>query len=142
LGNRARVKERRAENQLAILELFRIQDQVAADVVQAHDLARSAAGRMKDAENELRDAVDSATKNFAALGQFKTAPGTKLNILIIRPQEVVAAIQSLAQAYTDYYGAIADYNRGQFQLYRALGHPAQMVDSGQSEVGSGKKEKK
>jgi outer membrane protein TolC len=126
-GNRARVKERRADNQLAILELFRIQDQVAADVVQAHDLVRSAAGRMKDAESELRDAVDSATKNFETLGQFKTAPGTKLNLLIIRPLEVVAAIQSLAQAYTDYYGAIGDYNRAQFQLYRALGHPAQLV---------------
>jgi outer membrane protein TolC len=127
LSNRARINERRADNQLAILELFRIQDQVAADVVQAHELARSAAGRMKDAENELRDAVDSATKNFETLGQFKTAPGTKVNILIVRPQEVVAAIQALAQAYTDYYGAIADYNRAQFQLYRALGHPAQMV---------------
>jgi outer membrane protein TolC len=50
-----------------------------------------------------------------------------VNPLIIRPQEVVAAIQSLAQAYTDYYGAIGDYNRAQFQLYRALGHPAQLV---------------
>jgi outer membrane protein TolC len=126
-GNRARVNERRAENQVAILELFKIQDRVAAEVVQAYELARSAAGRIKDAEAELHDAVESATKNFEALGQFKTAPGTKLNVLIIRPQEVVAAIQALGQAYEDYYGAVADYNRAQFQLYRALGHPSQLV---------------
>jgi hypothetical protein len=54
-------------------------------------------------------------------------------ILVIRPQEVVAAIQSLVLAYNDYFGAVADYNRAQFRLYRALGHPAQMLtgqDSG------------
>ena len=46
---------------------------------------------------------------------------------MIRPQEVGAAIGALAQAYVDYYGAVADYNRAQFRLYHALGHPAQMV---------------
>ena len=40
---------------------------------------------------------------------------------------MVAAIQALAQAYDDYYAAVADYNRAQFQLYRAMGRPAQMV---------------
>jgi hypothetical protein len=37
----------------------------------------------------------------------------------------VASLQGLAQAYADYYGAIADYDRAQFRLYHALGHPAQ-----------------
>ena len=37
------------------------------------------------------------------------------------------AIQALAQAYNDYYGAVGDYNRAQFRLYRALGNPAQFV---------------
>ena len=40
-------------------------------------------------------------------------------------QEVVAAIQSLDQAYRDYYAAVADYNRAQFRLYRAMGDPGQ-----------------
>ena len=40
---------------------------------------------------------------------------------------MVAAIQALGQAYGDYYGAVADYNRSQFRLYHALGHPAQLV---------------
>jgi hypothetical protein len=47
--------------------------------------------------------------------------------LTIRPQEAVAAIQALATAYEDYYGAVGDYNRGQFRLYRALGNPAEKL---------------
>jgi outer membrane protein TolC len=126
LGNRARVNERRGEHQLSILELFRIQDQVAADVVQSFTLAQSAAGRMKEAEEELRQATDSADKNLLGVSQTKRLTGNVL-ILVIRPQEVGAAIGALSQAYVDYYGAVADYNRAQFRLYRALGHPAQMI---------------
>ena len=48
-------------------------------------------------------------------------------MLLVRPQEAVASVQALAQAYTAYYGAIADANRAQFRLYRALGQPAQCV---------------
>jgi outer membrane protein TolC len=125
-GNRALVDQRRAENRLSVLDLFRLQDQVAAEVAQAYAQAQSAASRLSKAENGLKDAVDSANKNFEGLGQTKTAGG-KVIILVIRPQEVVAAIQALALAYNDYYGAVADYNRAQFRLYRALGQPAQFL---------------
>jgi outer membrane protein TolC len=125
-GNRARVNERRAENQLSVLELFRIQDRVAADVVQAYAQAQSAERRLGKAESGLKDAVESANKNFQGLGQTRTAGG-KVIILVIRPQEVVAAIQALVLAYNDYYGAVADYNRAQFRLYHALGEPAQYL---------------
>jgi len=47
--------------------------------------------------------------------------------LVFRPQEAVAAVAALDQAYRDYYAAVADQNRAQFQLYRALGHPAQCL---------------
>jgi hypothetical protein len=77
-------------------------------------------------ETGLKDAVESANKNFEGLGQTKTAGG-RVIVLVIRPQEVVAAIQALAQAYGDYYGAVADFNRAQFRLYRALGQPAQLL---------------
>jgi outer membrane protein TolC len=129
LGNRALVQQRRAENQLALLELFRTQDRIAAEVAQAYAQAQSAAGRLSVVEAELREAVDSANKNLQGLGQFKSA-GNNVVILIIRPQEVVAAVQVLAQAYLDYYGAVADYDRAQFRLYHALGHPAQAVTAG------------
>jgi hypothetical protein len=35
--------------------------------------------------------------------------------LVVRPLEVVAAVQMLQQAYADFYLAINDYNRTQFQ---------------------------
>jgi outer membrane protein TolC len=126
LGNKALVDQRRAENRLSVLDLFRLQDLVAAEVAQAYAQARSAASRLGKAENGLKDAVESANKNFEGLGQTKTAGG-KVIVLVIRPQEVVAAVQALAQAYTDYFGAVADYNRAQFRLYRALGQPAQLL---------------
>jgi outer membrane protein TolC len=126
LGNRAAVHQRRAESQLSVLELFRLQDRVAAEVAQAYAQAQSAAGRLVKAEGGLKDAVASANMNFEGLGQTKSAGG-RVVVLVIRPQEVVAAVQSLAQAYDDYYGAVADSNRAQFRLYRALGQPAQLL---------------
>jgi outer membrane protein TolC len=122
-GNLAKVKERKAENQLAVLQLFRVQDQVAAEVVQAHAQARSAADRLAEAEQEVKDAVESAELNLEGL---KGTKGTaKEAVLLVRPQEVVASVQALAQAYAEFYAAVADYDRAQFRLYRALGRPAQ-----------------
>jgi outer membrane protein TolC len=126
-GNRALVDARRAENQLSVLDLFRLQDLVAAEVAQSYAQTQSAAKRLGKAEKGLKDAVDSANKNFEGLGQTKKAAGGKVTILVIRSQEVVAAIQALVQSYNDYYGAVADYNRAQFRLYRALGQPAQSL---------------
>jgi hypothetical protein len=130
-GNRARVNERRAENQLAALELLRLQDRVAAEVVQAHAQTQASAARLSEAEVGLKDALDSAARNLEGLGQTRRA--AEVTILVIRPQEAVAAVQALAQAYADYYAAVADYDRGQFRLYRALGHPAQALAGEQSE---------
>src|SRR5262249_13394634 len=104
---------------------FRIQDRVAAEVVQAYAQVQSAAARMHEAENELKDALESAQQNFEGLGQTKKAGNVRF--LLVRPQEAVAALQALGQAYRDYYGSVADYNRAQFRFYRALGRPAQAL---------------
>jgi outer membrane protein TolC len=125
LGNRAKVQERRAESQLATLELFRLQDRIAAEVVQAEAQTVSARSRAVLAQSELENALESANKNLEGMSQTKTVG--KLIVLTIRPQEVLASLQALAQAYQDYYGAIADYNRAQFRLYHALGQPAHLV---------------
>jgi outer membrane protein TolC len=121
-GNRGRVHQREAENRLAVVDLLRLQDRVAAEVVQAYTQSRLAARRVEVAERGARAARKSADKNLIALGQTKGAGGQVA--LLIRPQEAVAAVQALAQAYADYYGAVADANRAQFRLYRALGRPA------------------
>jgi outer membrane protein TolC len=124
-GNLAAVHQREANNHLAVIDLFRIQDRVAAEVAQAYAQAQLAARRVEVAERGLRSAVQSADKNLVALGQTKGAGATM--VLLVRPQEVVSAIQALSQAYVDYYGAVADANRAQFRLYRALGQPAQCL---------------
>jgi hypothetical protein len=36
-------------------------------------------------------------------------------------------MQARAQAYADYYGAVADYGPAPFRPYRAVGHPAQCL---------------
>ena len=46
---------------------------------------------------------------------------------MIRPLEAVVALQALNEAYYHYFGAVADYNRAQFELYLALGSPAQAL---------------
>jgi outer membrane protein TolC len=124
-GNRAMTHQREAESRLAVVELFRVQDQVAADVAQAHARSQEAARRVAIAERGLRLAAESADKNLAALGQLRRVGD--VNQLIVRPLEAVTAVQALAQAYSDYYTAVADHNRAQFQLYRALGHPAECL---------------
>ena len=125
LANRARVNERSAEHEVAILELFRTQDRIAAEVVRAFAEVRSAAERLAEAEPALREAVELVNRNLDGLGQTRRVG--EVLVLVIRPQEAVAAVQALAQANADFYAAVADYNRAQFRLYRALGHPAQCL---------------
>jgi outer membrane protein TolC len=122
-GNKARIRQRKAENSLAVLQLFRLQDRIAAEVAQAHAQVQQAVRRVGIAERGVRSARASAEKNLAALGQTKGVGGAVQ--LLVRPQEAVASVQALAQAYSDYYAAVADSNRAQFRLYRAVGGPAQ-----------------
>lgn len=46
VGNLARVHQREAENRLAIVELFRVQDRVAAEIAQTYAQAQQAARRV------------------------------------------------------------------------------------------------
>jgi len=124
-GNRAQVRERAADSRRVLLELLRTQDIVTAEVVQAQAQVVRAARRVKAAEDGVANAVATAEKNLQGLGQTKRA-GEQL-ILVFRPQEAVAAVAALDQAYRDYYQAVGDHNRAQFRLYRALGHPAQTL---------------
>jgi hypothetical protein len=109
-----------------MLELFRTQDRIAAEVVQAHAQARAAAARLTEATEGVRFAKETLDQSLEGMKQT-TRVGEK-NVLITRPAEVVAAVQGLAQAYADFYAAVADQNRAQARLYRALGQPAQSLD--------------
>jgi hypothetical protein len=86
--------------------------------------------RVRVVENEegVRQAIESADKNFIGLRET-TRPAGELLRLIVRPQEVVQAIEALNVAYENYSTAVNDYNVAQFEVYRALGQPAQWVTS-------------
>jgi outer membrane protein TolC len=126
-GNRALIRQREADRRVALTELFRVQDRVAAEVVQMYALAQTAEGRIREAEAELKDAQQLVREDLAALGQTQRLGEGGPIQLLVRPLEVVAAVQMLQQAYADFYMSINDYNRAQFQLYRALGNPAQAL---------------
>jgi outer membrane protein TolC len=124
-GNRALTRERRAERDQAIIDLYRVQDRVAAEVVQARAQAASATVRVAKAEAGLKAAKLSFEGNLKGLSETYRA-GDRL-VLINRPQEAVAALQQLSAAYDNYAGSVNDYNRAQFRLYRALGFPAEIL---------------
>lgn len=125
LGNHALVREREAEQRQALWQLLRTQDGVKAEVVQALTQMRRASNRVTAAQDGVINAVETAEKSLRGLVPGKRV-GDQLT-LVIRPQEAVAAVAALDQAYHDYYTAIGDQNRAQFRLYRALGHPAQSL---------------
>jgi outer membrane protein TolC len=126
-GNRIRAGERKIEYEMAILEMFRTQDRVAAEVATAHAQVKAATERLKLAEPAFRDAVDLMQKSLDGMSQTRRT-GDVLT-LVVRPQEVVAAVQLLSQTNIDFHTAVADYNRAQFRLYRALGHPVAALPS-------------
>ena len=76
----------------------------------------------------MRQAIESADKNFIGLRET-TRPAGELLRLVVRPQEDVAALIALNVAFEQYSAAVNEYNAAQFDLYRALGKPAQWVTS-------------
>lgn len=127
LGNRALIRQQQVQNRLALLELIGVQNRVAAEVTQAHAQVQMSLRRLQASEREVKGAVVSAQENLKGFRQTRKVG--ELPVLIVRPQEVVAAVQALALAYNDYYGAVADYNRAQFRLYRATGNAAAAVEN-------------
>jgi outer membrane protein TolC len=124
-GNRAAVRERTAEQQRAVLEVFNTEDRVAEEVVTAHAQLEAAVARVRQTEASVREANITVAGTRIGLRETRGAGG--LLELINRPQEAVAALQQLDQAYDAYFSAVAEYNRAQFQLYRAMGYPARTL---------------
>lgn len=126
LGYAGVVKQRKATRDLTVVELTRTAFQVKSDVAQALARLQTARARLPEAEEGLKQANESAEKNFIGLRQTSRPAGELLQ-LVVRPQEVVAAIIQLNTSYGLYFGAVNDVNTAQFELYRALGQPAQWV---------------
>ncbi len=125
IGNLARIKEQRGEQSKAIIDFFKVQDMVAAEVTQAQADLQSAAARVTQAERALRSGIATFNGSFEGL-QHTTRFGEVL-VLINRPQEVVFALQLLKISFDEYFTTVADYNRAQFELFHALGYPAREI---------------
>jgi outer membrane protein TolC len=125
LGNRALVRERRGEQQQLLVELFRVQDLVAAEIARAHGQLRSATTRVATSERGLEEARLAYAGSLEELGKIDLAGD--VGVVVRRAFEVIDALRSLSRAYNAYFLSANDYNRAQFRLYRALGYPAEIV---------------
>jgi outer membrane protein TolC len=125
IGNLAMIKGQRAQQSQAIIELFRVQDMVVADVTRALADVQSAAARVAFADRALRTGIITLNGNFEGLKEISRF-GDVL-ILINRPQEAVYALQLLQRAFEEYYATVTEYNRAQFELFHALGYPAREI---------------
>lgn len=85
LGNRALIRQRAADNRVALTELLRVQDRVAAEVVQAYSLAQTAEGRIGETEAELREAQTLVREGLTALGQTQRLGESGPIQLVMRP---------------------------------------------------------
>jgi outer membrane protein TolC len=121
-GNRALVRERRAERQQLLVDLFRLQDLVAADVARAYAQIESATVRVSTAERGIKEARQAYEGSLAHLDELDKVGDVRVQVH--RAFDVIDALKALSQAYDTYFGSVNDFNRAQFRLYRALGYPA------------------
>ena len=116
-ADRAIARRSQAEHQGAALRLLKVENQVAAEVVAAHKSRLAAARRMKQASPAVKEGLESLRLNLVNIRRGAGLPAAT------RPIEVLQPIQALAQARADYLDAVLAYNRAEFRLYRAVGHP-------------------
>jgi outer membrane protein TolC len=125
IGNLARIKEQSGEQSKTIIQLFATQDMVAADITRTLARLQAASARVTQADRALRTAIITFNGNFEGL-RHTTRFGDVL-VLVNRPQEVVFALQLMQVAFYQYFTTVAEYNRAQFELFHALGYPAQEI---------------
>jgi hypothetical protein len=125
LGNLARIKDQRGMQSQAVVDLFRQQDQVAAEVTENVARLQSAAARVGQAQRSLRASILAFNGNYQGLQQ--TSRFGDVLVLVNRPEEVVFALQKMKTSFDYYFITVAEYNRAQFSLFHALGYPANEV---------------
>jgi len=101
LWNRPRCRNAAAETKSPCWNYFAARPN-RRGVVQAQFRWNRLAPELAMAESELKNALRVADKTWKPCRKPRR-PGN-LILLVIRPQEVIASLQALAQAYQDYYG--------------------------------------
>lgn len=112
LGERAARDTARAQIQAARVREIETMDVVAREIVEAHAQAQARKRQISIAEQGIKSAQQSYTRN---LDRIKNGQGL--------PIEVLQSIQALDAARRDYLRSVVDYDTAQFRLQRALGWP-------------------
>ena len=86
VGNVGRIRERRAEQDLAAVEVTRAVFRVKSEVAQAVARLQTARVRVVETEEGVRQAIESADKNFIGLRET-TRPAGELLRLIVPPRK-------------------------------------------------------
>jgi outer membrane protein TolC len=113
-GEQSARKEARSRLEQARWRQVQAMDQVAADITEAHAQATTRKEQIDLAQTGIQAARDSYRRNSE---RIRDGQGL--------PIETLQSIQALDQAQRQYVRAVADYNRAQFRLHRALGWPVQ-----------------
>jgi outer membrane protein TolC len=114
LGEQAARNEAGARLEQARWRQVQVMDQVASEVAEAYAQVISRREQIELAQHAVAAARDSYRRNTE---RIQDALGL--------PIEALQAIQALDDAQRQYVRVVADYNRAQFRLHRALGCPIQ-----------------
>jgi outer membrane protein TolC len=113
-GEQAARNEARARLEQARWRQVQALDLVASEVAEAHAQVVARRGQIELAQSGITAARQSYRRN-----------SERIQDAIGLPIEALQAIQALANAQRQYVRSVADYNRAQFRLQRALGWPVQ-----------------
>jgi len=113
MGNVARQRLRRGELHERVLEIEALRDRIAAEVVAAAADVASYRHQSEIAQEAIAAAEQSYRLNEQRIRESEGLP-----------IELLQSISALAEARIAYTEIVANYNRSQYQLLRALGNPA------------------
>jgi outer membrane protein TolC len=113
-GEQAARGEARSRVEQARWQQVQAMDQVASDVAEAHTQVLARHDQINLSESGITSARESYRRNSERIREGQGLP-----------IETLQAIQALDQAQRQYVRSVADYNRSQFRLQRALGWPVQ-----------------
>ena len=110
VGNVALRREARSQLHQRELELELVRDQIAADVVAAHADVESFAHQLSIAKAAIHSAEESYRLNASRIQEGEGLP-----------IELIQSLGALAQAQQAYTSVVANHNRAQYRLMRAVG---------------------
>jgi outer membrane protein TolC len=113
-GERAARGEARSRVEQARWRQVQAMDQVASDIAEAHTQVLARRDQIDLSESGITAARESYRRNSERIREGQGLP-----------IETLQAVQALDQAQRQYVRSVADYNRSQFRLQRALGWPVQ-----------------